>query len=246
MGKAAINSKMGETSKAIKAIPKILEKEDGGTPFSWINGEIDKNCSWTEFQKATKGSNKNKAEAYYKHTGRTKGFKARNEYMGPTPQKDSPTGREVIKRMYTDNPGKFTFPKDDENGYEAYLSNENLYKDKALPDGFLKYVQYEGKPLSEYDMGHKSPDDAVIMWNDLFSKLGEEEGKELARKWMKDPNIYELQLKGKNRSEGAKLGHTEDGRYRAPETDTDKINASRKNSKEKIDEINRNFAKRNK
>ena len=110
-------------------------------------------------------------------------------------------------------------------------------------DGFLDDVKYNGIRLSEYDMGHKRPDDAVIKWNNLFSKLGEEEGKELARKWMKDPDIYELQLKGENRSAGGKLGHTEDGRYRAPETDTDKITIFRKNGKEEIDKINETYVK---
>ena len=110
-------------------------------------------------------------------------------------------------------------------------------------DGFLDDVKYNGIRLSEYDRGHKSPDDAVIKWNNFFSKLGEEEGKELARKWMKDPDIYELQLKGENRSAGGKLGHTEDGRYRAPETDTDKITIFRKNGKEEIDKINETYAK---
>lgn len=166
---------MEEVSEGIKPIPEISNEDDeNGTPFSWVNGEIDKNCSWTEFQKATRGSNKNKAEAYYKHTGRTKNFKARSEYMGATPQKDSPTGREVIKRMYTEDKEGFEFPEDDIMGYEDYISDDS-YKKKALPDGFLDNVKYNGRRLSDYDMGHKSPDDAVIKWNNFFSKLGEEE-----------------------------------------------------------------------
>lgn len=237
-GKTTIHAKMGKSTE-MDTTPDISKEDDNGTPFSWINGEIDKNCSWTEFQKATRGSNKNKAEAYYKHTGRTKDFKARTEYMGATPQKESPTGREVIKRLYEAR--KLEFPKDDKK-YKKYISG-NLYEKKALPKGFLDKVKYNKVALSEYDMGHKSPDDAVIKWNNFFSKLGEEDGKKLARKWMQDPDIYELQLKGKNRSEGAKLGHIEDGRYRAPETDPDKINTFRKNSEEEIKKINATYAK---
>lgn len=219
-------------------VEKFEKLEDDGTPFSWINDKIDKNCSWNEFQKATRGSNKNKAEAYYKYTGRTKEFRAREEYMGATPQKDSPTGREVIKRMYKKNPSMFSFPEIDLKGYEDYIKDDSKYITDSLPDKFLDYVKYDGEPLTNYDMGHISPHDAVLEWNNVFSKLGEEEGKELARKWMNDPKIYELQLKSKNRSAGAKLGHTENGRYKSPETDADKIKVAKEKHKDKINEIN--------
>lgn len=63
---------------------------------------------------------------------------------------------------------------------------------------------------------------------------------------MQDPDIYELQLKEENRSEGGKLGHTEDGRYRAPEVDIDKINTFRKNNEKEIEKINKRYAEKHK
>lgn len=63
-------------------------------------------------------------------------------------------------------------------------------------------------------------------------------GPELARKWMKDPDIYTLELASENRSKGAKAGHTEEGRYQAPETDPEKIKAFMEANQEEIDKIN--------
>lgn len=226
-----------EELKEKNVVEEFENPKNDGTPFGWREGEISKDCSWNEFQKATYGSQKNKAEAYYEHTGRDKKISARAEYMGATPQKDSPTGREVIKKLYDKDPSKFTFPVEDIEGCEEYISAKTSYITDGLPKDFLESVLYDGKPLKVYDMGHKK--DAVLEWNDVLRKLGEEDGKELARKWMNDPENYELQYKSDNRSAGAKMGHTENGRYKPPETDPEKIKAAKADYKKEIDEINK-------
>ena len=145
----------------------------------------------------------------------------RQRYMGPTPQKSSPTGRTVIKRTYDGNPDLFEFTGEQAAEYEAYIREQEAYKTKSLPKGFLENTVYDQYPLLKYDMGHR--EDAVTKWNEFFRHMGEEQGTRLARIWMQEPEIYELQLYLENRSNGARLGHTKEGRYQEPETNARKI-----------------------
>lgn len=170
------------------------------------------------------------------------GYKSkRQDYMGPTPQKQSPTGRQVIVRTYNNDAGNFTFKGTaaQKQMYQDYLSAGNW--DNTLPDGFLKNVQYNGHSLKDYDMGH-NPTDAVTKWNEEFSNLGYEEGRALAREWMKDPDIYELELASENRSKGAKSGE----RYKDPETDPEKIKQYKDEHADDINAIHEKEEKRKK
>lgn len=208
------------------------KKQRKQTEFAWREGvQISTECTWAEFQKATYGSNENKAKAYYEFTGRTKDFNARKEYMGPTPGKGTSVGLQVIREMYKKNKKAFKFENDKvKKAFERYMNgNKKEYETNWMPKNFLKQVSYQvtyvdekkkknikkAKPLIEFDMGHKH--DAVTVWNTFFRYFGEEKGKELAHKWMKFPEIYELQFYSDNRSAGSALGHTEEGRYKKPE-----------------------------
>nr|WP_279626265.1 GH-E family nuclease [Rodentibacter ratti] len=57
------------------------------------------------------------------------------------------------------------------------------------------------RPLSEADMSHKI--DAVKWWNSTGKKYGARSPE--VRKWMRDPNNYELDYYKINRSNGGKL-----------------------------------------
>lgn len=160
----------------------------------------------------------------------------RQEYMGSTPPKESPTGRRVIKRTYEENPDDFEFIGEKGVANREYIKGEG-YLNCALPDGFLQNVLYKQKQLTMYDMGHCT--DAVTKWNTFFRHLGEERGKELARKWMKDPEIYKLQLQSENRSSGARLGQTSAGQYKEAETNAEEIERFEQEHQKEIDKIER-------
>ncbi len=66
-------------------------------------------------------------------------------------------------------------------------------------------------PIEDCDMGHRI--DAVKWWNDEGKYYGAKS--DPVREWMLDPENYELQHKSVNRSEGAKLAHTDN--YEPPE-----------------------------
>lgn len=238
-----------------------VSKAMEGTSFNWEDTNIHENCTWNEFQGKTSGSNKDKADAYYKFTGKEKDVSARQEYMGSTPQKDSPTGREVIARMFgedlealqsgTITESRFDIPKDREGRKcRKYLENAAKYFAAGepippIPKNILKCllekVKYDKRKIREYDMGH-SPKDAVKKWNELFSLLGEKEGKRYARMWMKLSENYELQHKGDNRSAGGALGQTEGGTYVKPADDENDILAALENNKEELEKIEQEYA----
>jgi len=110
----------------------------------------------------------------------------RREMVGSTPSKDSPTGREVIDRM----------------------KKEGRIREAA--DGSLEVLGPDGAwtPTSKTDMSHRR--DAVKYWNEEGYVHGQRAPE--VREFMRDPENYELEESGANRSRGAK---TKD-RYRDP------------------------------
>ncbi|WP_354675712.1 RHS repeat-associated core domain-containing protein [Pseudomonas syringae USA007] len=114
------------------------------------------------------------------------GLSCRTDYVGRTPGKSSKTGREVIKRMRT----------------EGRIRGEGVDMTfKSSKDG-------EWYSITEADMAHKT--DAVTYWNTKGGYFGAKSSE--VRKWMRDPNNYELEQFSINRSAGAKLKQV----YRAP------------------------------
>ena len=108
---------------------------------------------------------------------------ARTRTVGRTPGKGSVTGKAVIARMRAE--GKII-------GKDANMKFWG--KDKNGKAGWYD--------IKLADMGHTK--DAVTYWNSRGKFFGPK-SKEV-RAWMKDPNNYELQHRGANRSAGAKLG----------------------------------------
>jgi hypothetical protein len=109
----------------------------------------------------------------------------RERYMGDTPGKGSATGKQVQDRMRAE--GKL---RDGPDGPEFQATNGRWYD------------------LSEADMSHKT--DAVKWWNEEGRKYGPKSAE--VRKWMLDPDNYELDHFSINRSKGGALPD----RYQAP------------------------------
>ncbi len=106
----------------------------------------------------------------------------RLRYLGKTPGKNSRTGREVIARMRKQGKIKGDPPR-------LVWKNPDTGKTEHFK-------------LNQCDMGHH-PEDAVSWWNRKGYMYGAKSAE--ARKWMLDPDNYELQPKGWNRSQGARL-----------------------------------------
>lgn len=103
----------------------------------------------------------------------------RTEYLGRTPGKSSATGKGVIKRMES----------------EGKIQADSLQERQVLgPDG-------QWHAIKKTDMGHGH--DAVNWWNAEGRKHGAKSTE--VRKWMLDPDNYELEPTSINRSKGAKL-----------------------------------------
>ena len=111
----------------------------------------------------------------------------RLRYMGKNPGKKSRTGRQVIERMRRE--GKIT----------GKPPKEELRFTDPRTGATKKY------PLSECDMAHE-PTAAVSWWNQGGYKFGPKSPE--ARKFMLDPDNYELQPSWFNRSQGARMGET--------------------------------------
>lgn len=111
--------------------------------------------------------------------GPSKQKSKRTEYLGRTPGKASATGKAVVKRMES----------------EGKVQPDSLgAKQVRGPDG-------KWHPIQETDMGHLH--DAVNWWNAEGRKHGPKSPE--VRKWMLDPDNYELEPSSINRSRGAKL-----------------------------------------
>jgi hypothetical protein len=117
-------------------------------------------------------------------TPRPKRKNLRRKYLGGTPGKRSRVGRDVQARMRAE--GKL-------RGQEPNIQ-----------------VRYRGKwyALDDCDMGHRR--DAVAYWNKSGYKHGSRSPQ--VRRWMRDPDNYELEPLSINRSRGAKVTR----RYRKP------------------------------
>ncbi|MDH5653071.1 MAG: DUF4157 domain-containing protein [Gammaproteobacteria bacterium] len=124
----------------------------------------------------------------------------RTEYLGSTPQKNSRTGRQVIERMEM----------------EGRIHRTATGEVQVYTRGPPRPWQERWYPLEEMDMGHH-PVDAVTYWNETGRSHGPRSQE--VRDWMLDPDHYELQHRSVNRSEGARLGQTEDGRYQTPDSE---------------------------
>ena len=181
----------------------------------------------------------------------------RQDRLGGTPGKDSPTGRRVIITEYQNNPSAFSFNENlsstEVQVYKDYLDAGNY--GQTLPEGFLENVNYRyvscyetgpdgmpleyNLPLTDYDMGHH-PKDAVTEYNELFSKLGPE-GRDLAKEWMYTSSNYQLEPSSENQRRGRELGQTPEGRYVDPETDPQAIEAAKKEFAEEIQRIHREY-----
>ncbi|XTZ38653.1 RHS repeat-associated core domain-containing protein [Salmonella enterica] len=106
----------------------------------------------------------------------------RLQYMGRTPGKNSRTGRLVIERMRNDGRIRGTGTR---------------MQFKSSTDGQWYNVR-------DADMAHLT--DAVKYWNQKGGFYGAK-SKDI-RKWMLEPNNYELEYYGHNRSQGALLNDT--------------------------------------
>lgn len=123
-----------------------------------------------------------------------KGKSNRENYVGSTPGKKSRTGREVMDRMFHENPSRMrNYPPMNEDTEFFDSANKRWYN------------------VSEADMGH-SRIDAVDFWNRGDKKKKIKPGRKLGpkhpevRKWMLDSDNYELQHNSTNRSKGASSG----------------------------------------
>jgi hypothetical protein len=118
-------------------------------------------------------------------------------YMGGTPDKYSPTGQIVVARMRSEGLIQGVGP----------LLPGN-------PNGLQ--VEYQGIWYTiddTIDMAHRSPEDAVIWWNEVGRFTGARSP--TVREFMENPDNYVLMPQGPNRSAGASL----DERYLPPEID---------------------------
>jgi hypothetical protein len=106
----------------------------------------------------------------------------RQEYMGSTPGKDSPTGRDVQTRMRSEVPP--TLRENPVTGNTEFQASDG-----------------EWYPLKDADMSHRT--DAVKYWNETGRYYGKQSPE--VREWMTDPDNYVLDHYRINRSAGAKL-----------------------------------------
>jgi len=102
--------------------------------------------------------------------------------MGRTPGKKSRTGRAVIERMRAE-------------GRIRGAGEDMRFKSSTNGKWYL---------VEDADMAHLT--DAVSYWNKRGGFFGAK-AREI-RTWMRDPNNYELEYYGFNRSQGAKLLET--------------------------------------
>lgn len=84
--------------------------------------------------------------------------------------------------------------------------------DNRFDGTFFQASDKNWYPLQEADMSHI--EDAVTWWNTKGRKFGAKT--EEVREWMLSSKNYELDHFSINRSKGAKLGQTENGRYLPP------------------------------
>jgi hypothetical protein len=103
---------------------------------------------------------------------------ARKKVLGDTPDRNSETGEDVIKRM----------------GEEKRISADGKQ---------YRYRDGNWYDIADADMGHY-PVDAVTWWNEVGRFHGAKS--DFVRDWMEDAKNYELEPPGANRSAGAKLG----------------------------------------
>lgn len=124
----------------------------------------------------------------------------RQQYLGSTPGKGSATGRSVIDRMRGEGriETRGTPPRD--------FVRTRGPPPPDFPEGW--------HPIEDMDMGHRH--DAVTYWNETGRHLGPRHPE--VRRWMLDPENYELQHYSFNRSEGSRLGHSGE-RYLPPTTE---------------------------
>lgn len=111
----------------------------------------------------------------------------RDIYMGPTPSKDSPVGREVIERMKQ----RGEIRENSQGDLEVQGNDGNWYN------------------IDQADMSHIDP--AVEWWNREGYAYGAKSPE--VREWMNNPDNYILEPRGPNRSRGGKTRE----RYRRPE-----------------------------
>jgi len=135
---------------------------------------------------------------------RARALSKRQQYMGATPSKQSSVGQQVKDRMKGE--GRLR-----EN---PITGKEEVYGPIRKPDGTVENGWFD---LEDADMGHH-PIDAVDFWNKGDPSKGLSPGRELGprhsdiRDWMKDPNNYEFQHYGYNRS----MGGSTTSRYQPP------------------------------
>ena len=104
----------------------------------------------------------------------------RGKYLGDTPGKASPTGREVIRRYANARPSKIRTV-----GSEVEV----------------EWKPGKWHPLNDCDMSH-DPIDAVDYWNSTLRHTGAKSDE--VREWMLNPANYILEPAADNRSRGAK------------------------------------------
>ncbi len=142
---------------------------------------------------------------------RPKKTSKRLQYLGGTPGKGSATGQKVLNRMRREPvPGKPGRKKIEVMGTPK-RDHVHTKGPNANPPPKWKEDYF---PIDDMDMGHKH--DAVKYWNETGRKLGPKHPE--VRKWMLDPDKYELEHKSFNRSKGSIAGH-EGHTYLPPETD---------------------------
>jgi hypothetical protein len=176
-----------DISRVESTSPSITEET---TPLAHLDFE-DPNkgpirLSWNEFNSKVGGygySKKQISRLYRKYLDNKGivlgGQSKRLKYLGNTPGKSSSTGQAVIDRMRSQG------------------------RIRDLASGvFVKDANGKWYPLAEMDMGHLT--EAVHYWNTKGIKYGPRSPE--VRKWMLDPNKYELQHFSRNRSDGAQLG----------------------------------------
>jgi len=135
------------------------------------------------------------------------GYSAREDSVGGTPGKKSATGREVIKRMKA----------------EGRISEDGtMYKSS---DGKWRPID------SSANMAHIR--DAVEFWNSEGKYYGKKN--KYSRKFMLNPNNYELEHEGANKSKGAKLGVTYD---EVPKSLQERIDFIEKNKERLLKSVN--------
>jgi hypothetical protein len=107
---------------------------------------------------------------------------SRQQVMGGTPQKKSPTGRAVIQEGIN-------------NGTVKTINGKQF---------FLSPTDNKWYPIKEADMSHRT--DCVTWWNNIAYKFGEKSPE--VRDFMLNPNNYYLEHFKWNRSSGAQIRET--------------------------------------